>query len=98
MGELIFFGSIGALFVLMIGTMLVVGCLEKQRVRDFALVPPEKLPPPSPYFTEMNAAARQLGFHPGEIVGHNRDSAAYRCCLAFWLSPDRNSLLIRRYR
>lgn len=84
---------IAAFFLLVFGSLLVVGLLEKQRVCDFAAVPPETLPPASPYFQAMNDAARQLGYQPGEIVGQARNSRTYRCCLAFWLSPDLKSFL-----
>src|SRR5262245_53048864 len=84
---------IAAFFLLVFGSLLTVGLLEKQRVRDFAPVPPESLPPASPYFQAMNDAARQLGYRPGEVVGQARNGRAYRCCLAFWLSPDQKSFL-----
>jgi len=84
---------IAAFFILVFGSLLVVGLLEKQRVRDFAPVPPETLPPASPYFKAMNDAAPHLGYERGEVVGQARDSRAYRCCLAFWLSPEQKSFL-----
>ena len=85
--------AIAGFFLFVFLTLLVVGCLEKQRVRDFALLPAEKLPPPSPYFRAMNDAARDLGYQSGEVVGQDRNSSTYRCCFAFWLSPDQQSLL-----
>jgi hypothetical protein len=84
---------IAAFFILVFTSLLTVGLLEKQRIRDFVPVPPESLPPASPYFKAMNDAARQLGYQPGEVVGQARNSRAYRCCLAFWLSADQKSLL-----
>lgn len=66
---------------------------EKQRVRDFAPVGPDELPPPSPYFRAMNGAARELGFQFGGMFGQNRNSSTYRCCLSLWISADRTSLL-----
>lgn len=84
---------IAAFFILVFTSLLAVGMLEKQRIRDFGLVPPECLPPASPYFKAMNDAASQLGYQPGEVVGQARNSRAYRCCLAFWLSPDQKSFV-----
>lgn len=87
------FLAIAGFFVFVFLSLLLVGCLEKQRIRDFALAPPETLPPASPYFRAMNEAARALGYQPGEVAGQNRNSSTYRCCLALWLSPDQRSLL-----
>jgi hypothetical protein len=84
---------IAAFFALVFGSLLAVGLLEKQRVRDFAVVPPEDLPPASPYFQAMNDAALELGYRYREVVGQARNSRTYRCCLAFWLSPDQKSFL-----
>jgi hypothetical protein len=88
-----FYLAIAGFFLITMLTLLVVGCLEKHCVRDFAESSPEALPPPSPYFQAMNLAARDLGYQPGGVAQQNRDSSTYRCCIALWLSPDQKSLL-----
>lgn len=84
---------IAAFFLVTITSLLGVGLIEKQRVRDFGPVPPDNVPPASPYFKAMNEAAGQLGYGSAEVVGQARNSSTYRCTLALWLSPDKRALL-----
>jgi len=84
---------VAALIAFCFMVLLAVGCLEKQRIRDFEPAGAVALPPASPYFQAMNEAARALGFQLDGVFGQNRDSSTYRCCLALWLSADRRTLL-----
>jgi len=74
-------------------TILVVGCLEKQRIHDFEPTEADVEKVPSPYFQAMNEAARRMGFQLEGVFAQARQSKTYQCCLAFWLPEDRKTLL-----
>lgn len=88
--ELLIIGLVGFCFV----ALLVVARLEKHFLNQFVPVAPGELPPASPYFQAMNAAAPSLGYvFCGNLV-QSRSSSLYKCCLALWVSTSQNTLLV----
>jgi hypothetical protein len=84
--------AFGAIIVVFFVVFLAIGCMEKQRVRDFEPLHGTDTQAPSAYFQVINESARVTGYHFGGIFAQGR-TGVYRCRIALWIAPDARTLV-----
>jgi ubiquinone/menaquinone biosynthesis C-methylase UbiE len=67
--------------------------IERQYVCNFEPADKEKLPKPSPYMREVNAAAEKFGFRCGGWFVNKTKKRFIQAILTLWVSPDGLTLL-----
>ncbi len=88
--ELIVWGILATFILVFLSTAF----LEKQHLDDFVSDSASDTAADSAYFSEMNSAAKRLGFASAGVFAQKRTSKLYQARVALWVSPDGRILLL----